>query len=197
MPGLRTILIQRCPIQGSFAPCRKRSSDKGGEAHDGKSTKCRADVSSKRLPQGIGRSLRRKHTSWLWRWRPGHCGKPKKYLWRPDRCHRRGYNRTGSNADNQVCCQPCEEPAMNENKIPRRQFLKLGGAALAMIPVIVASGRARLQKPWAVARSFPMTPKYHLKATAWPGPRKPSLRQYLSAAKDSRRFRVPSGRDRA
>lgn len=31
---------------------------------------------------------------------------------------------------------------MNENKIPRRQFLKLGGAALAMIPMIVASGRA-------------------------------------------------------
>lgn len=31
---------------------------------------------------------------------------------------------------------------MKENNIRRRQFLKLGGAALAMIPVIVASGRA-------------------------------------------------------
>ena len=31
---------------------------------------------------------------------------------------------------------------MNEHKIARRQFLKLSGAALAMIPVIVASGRA-------------------------------------------------------
>ena len=31
---------------------------------------------------------------------------------------------------------------MNEHKIARRQFLKLSGAALAMIPVIVVSGRA-------------------------------------------------------
>jgi anaerobic selenocysteine-containing dehydrogenase len=31
---------------------------------------------------------------------------------------------------------------MKESNIPRRQFLKFGAAALAMIPVIVASGRA-------------------------------------------------------
>jgi hypothetical protein len=31
---------------------------------------------------------------------------------------------------------------MNENQMPRRQFLKFGGAALAMIPAIVVSGRA-------------------------------------------------------
>ena len=31
---------------------------------------------------------------------------------------------------------------MKENLIPRRQFLKLGGVALTMIPLIVASGRA-------------------------------------------------------
>lgn len=31
---------------------------------------------------------------------------------------------------------------MNENQILRRQFLKLGGVALAMIPVMVVSGRA-------------------------------------------------------
>ena len=31
---------------------------------------------------------------------------------------------------------------MNENQMPRRRFLKMGGAALAMIPVMVVSGRA-------------------------------------------------------
>jgi High potential iron-sulfur protein len=31
---------------------------------------------------------------------------------------------------------------MKENQTPRRRFLKIGGAALAIIPVIVASGRA-------------------------------------------------------
>lgn len=31
---------------------------------------------------------------------------------------------------------------MKENKTPRRQFLRIGGAALAMIPVMVVSGRA-------------------------------------------------------
>jgi len=31
---------------------------------------------------------------------------------------------------------------MNENKIPRRQFLKLGGLALTMIPLVVASNQA-------------------------------------------------------
>ena len=31
---------------------------------------------------------------------------------------------------------------MNENQMPRRQFLKIGAAALAMIPVMVVSGRA-------------------------------------------------------
>jgi High potential iron-sulfur protein len=31
---------------------------------------------------------------------------------------------------------------MKENQTPRRQFLKIGGAVFAMIPVIVASGRA-------------------------------------------------------
>ena len=32
---------------------------------------------------------------------------------------------------------------MKENKTPRRQFLKQGAAALAMIPVMVVSGRAQ------------------------------------------------------
>ncbi len=31
---------------------------------------------------------------------------------------------------------------MKENQTPRRQFLKISGAALAMIPAIVVSGRA-------------------------------------------------------
>jgi hypothetical protein len=31
---------------------------------------------------------------------------------------------------------------MNDNKIPRRRFLKLGGAVLAMIPVLAVSSRA-------------------------------------------------------
>jgi len=31
---------------------------------------------------------------------------------------------------------------MKENQMLRRQFLKIGGAALAMIPVLVVSGRA-------------------------------------------------------
>ena len=31
---------------------------------------------------------------------------------------------------------------MKESQMPRRQFLKIGGAALAMIPVMVVSGRA-------------------------------------------------------
>lgn len=31
---------------------------------------------------------------------------------------------------------------MKETQAPRRQFLKIGGAALAMIPVMVVSGRA-------------------------------------------------------
>jgi hypothetical protein len=31
---------------------------------------------------------------------------------------------------------------MKENKMSRRQFLKIGGVALAMIPVMVVSGRA-------------------------------------------------------
>ncbi len=31
---------------------------------------------------------------------------------------------------------------MKENQMPRRQFLKIGGAALAMVPVVVAFGRA-------------------------------------------------------
>jgi High potential iron-sulfur protein len=31
---------------------------------------------------------------------------------------------------------------MKEKRMPRRQFLKIGGAALAMIPVMVISGRA-------------------------------------------------------
>jgi len=31
---------------------------------------------------------------------------------------------------------------MKETHIPRRQFLKIGGIALAMIPVMVVSGRA-------------------------------------------------------
>jgi len=30
---------------------------------------------------------------------------------------------------------------MKKNQTPRREFLKIGGAALALIPVIVASGR--------------------------------------------------------
>jgi High potential iron-sulfur protein len=31
---------------------------------------------------------------------------------------------------------------MQENQTPRRQFLKIGGAALALIPVMIISGRA-------------------------------------------------------
>ena len=31
---------------------------------------------------------------------------------------------------------------MKNSQMPRRQFLKIGGAALAMIPVMVVSGRA-------------------------------------------------------
>ena len=31
---------------------------------------------------------------------------------------------------------------MRENKMQRRQFMKIGGVALAMIPVMVVSGRA-------------------------------------------------------
>jgi hypothetical protein len=31
---------------------------------------------------------------------------------------------------------------MNENKMPRRQFLKIGGGALAMIPVMVVSAQS-------------------------------------------------------
>jgi hypothetical protein len=31
---------------------------------------------------------------------------------------------------------------MNKNQTPRRQFLKVGGAALAMIPIMVVSGQA-------------------------------------------------------
>ena len=36
-----------------------------------------------------------------------------------------------------------EEPTMNEMQIPRRQFLKMGSAALALIPVMIVSGQAR------------------------------------------------------
>ena len=31
---------------------------------------------------------------------------------------------------------------MNENKMPRRQFLKIGGGVIAMIPIMVASNGA-------------------------------------------------------
>ena len=31
---------------------------------------------------------------------------------------------------------------MKENQMPRRQFLKIGGAILATIPIVVVSGRA-------------------------------------------------------
>ena len=31
---------------------------------------------------------------------------------------------------------------MQQNQTPRRQFLKIGGAALALIPVMIISGRA-------------------------------------------------------
>ena len=31
---------------------------------------------------------------------------------------------------------------MKENQAPRRQFLKMGGSALAMIPILFVSGRA-------------------------------------------------------
>jgi hypothetical protein len=43
---------------------------------------------------------------------------------------------------------------MNENQIPRRQFLKMGGAALAMIPVMVVSGRANAATNAATRASF-------------------------------------------
>jgi len=31
---------------------------------------------------------------------------------------------------------------MNENRIPRREFLKIGGAVVAVIPLLAVSGRA-------------------------------------------------------
>ena len=43
---------------------------------------------------------------------------------------------------------------MNENQMPRRQFLKIGGAALAMIPVMVVSGRAKAATNAAMRASF-------------------------------------------
>jgi hypothetical protein len=43
---------------------------------------------------------------------------------------------------------------MNENQMPRRQFLKMGGAALAMIPVMAVSGRANAATNAAMRTAF-------------------------------------------
>ena len=43
---------------------------------------------------------------------------------------------------------------MKENQIPRRRFLKFGGAALAIIPVMVVSGRADAATNAAMRTSF-------------------------------------------
>jgi hypothetical protein len=43
---------------------------------------------------------------------------------------------------------------MNENQTPRRQFLKMGAAALAILPVIVVSSRANAASNAALRTSF-------------------------------------------
>ena len=43
---------------------------------------------------------------------------------------------------------------MKEYQMPRRRFLKFGGAALAIVPVIVASGRADAATNAAMRNSF-------------------------------------------
>ena len=43
---------------------------------------------------------------------------------------------------------------MKENQMPRRQFLKFGGATLAIIPVMVVSGRADAATNAAMRASF-------------------------------------------
>jgi hypothetical protein len=43
---------------------------------------------------------------------------------------------------------------MNENKMPRRRFLKMGSAALAMIPVMAASGRTEAASNAALRSSL-------------------------------------------
>jgi len=43
---------------------------------------------------------------------------------------------------------------MNENQMPRRQFLKIGGAVLAIIPVMVVSTRVGAATNAAMRSSF-------------------------------------------
>jgi hypothetical protein len=43
---------------------------------------------------------------------------------------------------------------MNENQTPRRQFLKIGAGALAMIPIMAVSGRANAASNAALRTSF-------------------------------------------
>lgn len=43
---------------------------------------------------------------------------------------------------------------MSQNPSPRRKFLKLGGAALAMIPVLVAGNRAEAAKNASIRTSL-------------------------------------------
>jgi hypothetical protein len=47
------------------------------------------------------------------------------------------YGRVNPIGENQVSRQPWQERTMKENQTPRRQFLKIGAAALAMTPAIV------------------------------------------------------------
>ena len=51
------------------------------------------------------------------------------------------YSRVRPIVENQVPAQPWEERTIKDDQTPRRQFLKIGGAALALIPVMVVSGR--------------------------------------------------------
>ena len=43
---------------------------------------------------------------------------------------------------------------MNENQMLRRQFLKIGGASLAMIPIMVVSGRVNAATNAAMRTAF-------------------------------------------
>ena len=43
---------------------------------------------------------------------------------------------------------------MNENQMPRRRFLKIGGAAFAMIPVMAVSGPAAAATNASMRNSF-------------------------------------------
>jgi hypothetical protein len=47
-----------------------------------------------------------------------------------------------------------EECTMNEDQMPRRQFLRIGAAALAMIPIIIVPARANAATNAATRASF-------------------------------------------